>query len=202
MVVRGEGIFLEFDQELLERWTEETGITGHLDDFLLAQQQRILERSGEARLLSAKFVALHTFAHLLIRQLANDCGYGSASLRERIYCEASPGAEPMQGVLIYTASGDSEGTLGGLVRQGKPGRLEYTIARAIHDARWCSADPICLESAGQGSDSGNLAACHGCALLPETSCEEGNRLLDRQSLIGLPTQPALGLWELAMLDAV
>lgn len=200
MVVRGEGIFLEFDLDAIERWMSESGISGHHSTFLRAQEQRILERGGEARTLSPKFVALHTFAHLLIRQLANDCGYGSASLRERIYCETTPGAEPMQGVLIYTASGDSEGTLGGLVRQGEPGRLEYTIARAIHDARWCSADPICLESAGQGSESGNLAACHGCTLLPETSCEEGNRLLDRQSLIGLPTRPEIGLWMRTMRD--
>ena len=100
----------------------------------------------------------------------------------------------MQGILIYTASGDSEGTMGGLVRQGEPGRLEYTIARALYEARWCSADPICYESTGQGSDSGNLAACHGCALLPETSCEEGNRLLDRQTLIGRPEAPDLGFF--------
>ena len=75
----------------------------------------------------------------------------------------------MQGVLIYTASGDSEGTLGGLVRQGEPDRLKAIIERAIRRAQWCSSDPVCIESAGQGSDNSNLAACHGCVLLPETS---------------------------------
>ena len=100
----------------------------------------------------------------------------------------------MQGILIYTASGDSEGTMGGLVRQGKPGRLEATLHRAINRAAWCSSDPVCMESTGQGTDSANLAACHGCCLLPETSCEEGNRLLDRALLIGKADRPKLGYY--------
>jgi hypothetical protein len=100
----------------------------------------------------------------------------------------------MQRLLIYTASGDSEGTMGGLVRQGKPGRLEPTIRRAIQHAAWCSSDPVCIETTGQGADNTNLAACHGCALLPETSCEEGNRVLDRALLIGIPDRPELGFF--------
>ena len=191
-VVRGEGIFIDFRLDALTKWIAESGINAHLESLLQNDMQRQLARNMEMRLLSAKFVFLHTFAHLLIRQLSNDCGYGSASLRERIYCNTSADTEAMQGILIYTASGDSEGTMGGLVREGEPGRLEYTIARALHQARWCSADPICLESTGQGSDNGNLAACHGCALLPETSCEEGNRLLDRQAVVGRPEIPLLG----------
>ena len=84
--------------------------------------------------------------------------------------------------------------MGGLVRQGKPSRLEVTIIRALNHASWCSSDPVCIESSGQGSDNSNLAACHGCCLLPETSCEEGNRLLDRALLIGTPEHPALGFF--------
>jgi hypothetical protein len=90
----------------------------------------------------------------------------------------------MVGVLLYTSSGDSEGSLGGLVRQGKPGRLEKIIINAIKKSSWCSYDPICIESDGQGPESCNLAACHNCALLPETSCENGNRFLDRGLLTG------------------
>jgi hypothetical protein len=78
----------------------------------------------------------------------------------------------MPGILIYTAAGDCEGTMGGLVRQGKPGRFESVLRSALADAWWCSSDPLCGESSGQGTDSLNLAACHACALLPETSCEE------------------------------
>ena len=137
---------------------------------------------------------LHTLAHVLINQLSFDCGYGSASLRERLYCDFTDPSRPMHGFLIYTASGDSEGTMGGLVRQGNPGRLETTLRRALKHAAWCSSDPVCIESKGQGSDNSNLAACHGCCLLPETSCEEGNRLLDRALLIGTPERPALGFF--------
>lgn len=90
----------------------------------------------------------------------------------------------MYGVLIYTASGDAEGSLGGLVRQGESNRLEDTICNAIRNAVWCSSDPVCIQSLGQGPESCNLAACHNCALLPETCCECGNRLLDRGVVVG------------------
>jgi hypothetical protein len=194
IVVRGEGIFVDFAPAAIAEWLRNSGVEKHLETLLKADRARQLERSLDSRVVSPKFILLHSFAHALIRRLANDCGYGSASLRERIYCDGSVDSEPMQGVLIYTASGDSEGTMGGLVRQGEPSRLEYTIQRALHDARWCSADPICYESTGQGTDNGNLAACHGCLLLPETSCEEGNRLLDRQVLVGRPDNGALGFF--------
>jgi hypothetical protein len=144
--------------------------------------------------VSDKFVLIHTFAHLLIRQLSYDCGYGSASLRERIYCDRDDNAEPMQGVLIYTAAGDSEGTLGGLARAGEPGNFEPCIRQAIRSASWCSSDPACVESVGQGTDNANLACCHGCGLLPETSCEEGNRLLDRATIVGKPGELSLGFY--------
>ena len=102
----------------------------------------------------------------------------------------------MAGILIYTASGDSEGTLGGLVRMGTPPALEATLQLALEGASWCSADPVCMElgdHGGQGPDSCNLAACHNCCLLPETACEEFNRFLDRGLLVGTPGNPALGL---------
>ena len=139
---------------------------------------------------------LHTFAHLMINQLTFDCGYGSASLSERLFVSANRTA-PMAGILIYTAAGDSEGTLGGLVQMGHPGYLEPIIWRAIERARWCSSDPVCMElsaSGGQGPDSLNLAACHSCALVPETSCEEFNTLLDRALVVGSISEPQLGLF--------
>ena len=142
--------------------------------------------------VTAKFLLLHTFAHIMINQFSYECGYGSSAIRERIYCDLNSPDEPMNGVLIYTASGDSEGSLGGLVRQGMPGYLEDIVLSALHAAKWCSSDPVCMDSKGQGPDSCNLAACHGCALLPETSCEEGNRLLDRAMLTGTPECPDAG----------
>jgi len=98
----------------------------------------------------------------------------------------------MSGILIYTASGDSEGTLGGLVRQGEPGRLDQTLRAAIANAAICYSDPLCIESNGQGVYSLNLAACHACTLLPETSCEMGNTHLDRGLVIGTPKNPEFG----------
>jgi hypothetical protein len=91
----------------------------------------------------------------------------------------------MNGILIYTAAGDSEGTMGGLVEQGKPDHFEPLLVGSLQDALWCSTDPLCVESHGQGIDSLNRAACHACTLLPETSCEEGNRYLDRVALVGV-----------------
>ena len=131
---------------------------------------------------------------MIINQLSFDCGYGSSSIRERIYCERSSNDLNMYGLLIYTASGDSEGSLGGLVRQGEAGRLEDTIVSAIENASWCTSDPICIQSAGQGPESLNLAACHNCTLLPETCCETGNRLLDRGVVVGTLTEPETGFF--------
>ena len=102
----------------------------------------------------------------------------------------------MAGLLIYTAAGDSEGTMGGLVRMARPDNLRQVFSAALSNARWCSTDPVCMEVGrkGQGPDSCNLAACHGCALLPETSCEEFNRFLDRGLVIGTFDVPDLGFF--------
>ena len=100
----------------------------------------------------------------------------------------------MYGVLIYTASGDSEGSLGGLVRQGAKDHIEDTIRDAVRNAAWCSSDPVCIQSYGQGPESCNLAACHNCALLPETCCECGNRLLDRGTVVGTLDNKSIGFF--------
>jgi hypothetical protein len=195
IVVRGEGIFFEFNPDFLNAWVKETKFVNDRVNSLNAHyNERRIKQGQEERPIRAKFVLMHTFAHVLINQLAFECGYGSASLRERIYCDFSNSSQPMSGVLIYTASGDSEGSMGGLVRQGHHGTFENIIMRALQHAAWCSSDPVCIESNGQGADNTNLAACHGCCLVPETSCEEGNRLLDRALLVGTPTHPEVGFF--------
>ena len=93
------------------------------------------------------FIALHSLSHLLIKQLCFECGYASASLRERLYVDCN---QERSGILIYTADGDSEGTLGGLVRQGESDILPNVIKRALHEASWCSSDPLCIEGENQG----------------------------------------------------
>jgi hypothetical protein len=195
MIVRGEGIFFEFDRDRLDAWLNGASAINHRIEALNGHyRDRRIKQGQEPRPIRPKFVLMHTFAHVLINQLSFECGYGSASLRERIYCDFSDTSHPMSGVLIYTASGDSEGSMGGLVRQAESGTFENIVMGAIQRAAWCSSDPVCIESAGQGVDNTNLAACHGCCLLPETSCEEGNRLLDRAMLTGKPLEPAIGFF--------
>jgi hypothetical protein len=184
IVVKGEGIFFEFRKEKLQEWMENSEIEERVD-LLVRQYNKSIEKRGqEPKDINPRFILFHTFAHIIINQLSYECGYGSSSLRERIYCNLDFKDKEMNGVLIYTASGDSEGSLGGLVRQGLPGNLENIIISALDSAQWCSGDPICMDSKGQGPDSCNLAACHNCTLLPETCCETGNRLLDRVLLVG------------------
>jgi hypothetical protein len=193
--VYGEGIFLELNSDAIDKWiSTELGILRRITPLVAHYNSVRTARQQPHRNITAKFLLLHTLAHILINQLSFDCGYGSASLRERLYCDFTDPERPMHGLLIYTASGDSEGSMGGLVRQGKPSRLEQTLRRALQRAAWCSSDPVCIESNGQGSDNASLAACHGCCLLPETSCEEGNRLLDRALLVGKPGNRELGFF--------
>ena len=193
--VYGEGIFLEVNPVEIAKWTATVStLRPELKELIDNYNRARIARQQPPRNITPKFMLLHTLAHVLINQLSFDCGYGSASLRERLYCDFTDPSRPMEGILIYTASGDSEGTMGGLVRQGKERRLETTLRRAIQHAAWCSSDPVCIESKGQGADNANLAACHGCCLLPETSCEEGNRLLDRALLVGTHEHPELGFF--------
>ncbi|MDE2888244.1 MAG: DUF1998 domain-containing protein [Gemmatimonadota bacterium] len=194
IMVRGEGIFLNLDKDRLATWEQNPGVVERITRLRNDYNEVRQHRGQSKRQFSPKFVLIHTMAHLLINQLCFECGYGSASLRERIYCDEEDPSCSMSGVLIYTASGDSEGTMGGLVRQGEPNRLEQALIRALRTAHWCSSDPTCVESKGQGPDSCNLAACHACALLPETSCEEGNRLLDRAMVVGSPERPEMGFF--------
>ncbi|WP_062389941.1 DUF1998 domain-containing protein [Demequina iriomotensis] len=192
-VVKGEGIYFELDHERLAAWEARVEVQARADLISKQYGQVITDRGGSARDVSPRLVMLHTLAHLLINELVFTCGYSSASLRERLYVSRDDGRD-MGGVLIYTAAGDSEGTMGGLVRMSRPERLKPVFAAALGDAHWCSTDPVCMDAGerGQGPDSCNLAACHGCALLPETSCEEFNRFLDRGLVIGTFDDPSLG----------
>ncbi len=194
-IVYGEGIYLEFDPRLLQEWEVQPEVVRRIEPLNSRYQSVQLNRRLRPRLITPRLVLLHTLSHLLMNQLTFECGYGSASLRERLYISTVQGAE-MAGVLIYTAAGDAEGTLGGLVRMGKPGNLEPLIRRALSKAQWCSADPVCMElgERGQGPDSCNLAACHNCGLVPETSCEEFNRFLDRGVVVGTLERPDLGFF--------
>jgi hypothetical protein len=182
--VYGEGIFLKFRDEVINEWLETVGDN---NNSLLQRYMAARNGTNAGRDVNSAFIMMHTFAHLLIKRLCFNCGYGSSSLRERIYF-SSDNDTRMNGILVYTSSGDSEGSMGGLIRQGREMFLARNILEALEDARWCSSDPVCSEIgriAGQGPDSVNGAACHNCAIVPETSCEEYNCLLDRSTLVNI-----------------
>lgn len=194
--VYGEGIFLELNEAKLRQWEQRNDVQQRVQPLIRQYQMIQQNRRLRDRPIGPRFLLLHSLAHLLMNRLTFECGYSSAALRERLYVSENPRG-PMAGLLIYTAAGDAEGTLGGLVRMGKPGYLEPVIRRAIEGARWCSADPVCMEigaRGGQGPDSCNLAACHNCALVPETACEEFNRFLDRAVVIGELNNNQLGFF--------
>src|SRR5581483_3747091 len=151
--VFGEGLFFEFDEARIREWESRDNVCRRIAELDRRYQQLQQNRRGRLQTITPRFVLLHTFAHLLINRLTFECGYSTAALRERLYVSSLERA-PMAGWLVYTAAGDAEGTLGGLVRMGKAGNLEPVIRRSITKARWCSADPVCMELGehGQGPD--------------------------------------------------
>jgi len=191
--IYGEGVLIRLDEALIRDWERRPEVLERVEDL----ESRRLASGLNASLLqdaaTPRLVMIHTLAHLLMRQLSFDCGYSSASLRERLYCDADP-HRAMAGLLIYTASGDSEGTLGGLAREGSTDRLGKSVVAALRSATWCSVDPICIEAAGQGLGAMNRGACHACSLAPETSCTHMNSLLDRALVIGTPGRPSIGFF--------
>lgn len=188
--LRGEGIFLRFNGAAIESWIEENPGVGQRAAEIDVQSEAIANRRGYARdyRVTPRLLLVHSFAHALIRQISIECGYSSSALRERLYVDEKTEAAPaMNGVLIYTGSPDSEGSLGGLVRLASPELLEPIILRTLQGASWCGSDPVCAETEpGQAGERVSGAACHCCLLLPETACEKFNRELDRTILVGNP----------------
>lgn len=170
----GEGVFFTLDEAWLRRWECSTVLGERAAAFV----ERYLHRDSSMEVeVSPRFLLCHTLAHVLIRRIEAEAGYPAASLKERVYCKT--GNEPMAGVLIYVAVADEEGSLGGLMELARPERFLRLWAGAFDAAKWCSLDPVCSEQEGHGPDLLNRAACHACALVPETSCQYGNVLLDR-----------------------
>jgi hypothetical protein len=183
--VRGEGIFLQFAEKEVLKWLKKNKALEA--EFFDAHRRwrKVRGLEPESGFPGLRFVLLHSFAHALIRQLSLECGYTTASIRERIYSRnAGEEWEPMAGVLIYTAASDSEGTLGGLVSLGEPKPLGRHLDQALEGMKLCASNPLCSEHHPQ-RDSLTLhgAACHACLFAPETSCERGNKYLDRTVLV-------------------
>lgn len=194
--VNGEGVFLRLDEERLREWESRLEVIERVDQLrrnhlaLLADRVRGDTGRVATSPVSPRFVLLHTLAHVLINEWSLDGGYPSSALRERLYA-----SDPMAGILIYTATSDSAGSLGGIVAQGDPERLAATMSSALGRASWCSNDPLCMESEASGVGSVNKAACHACVLLPEISCELNNSFMDRAMLIGTPAGEVPGFFQ-------
>lgn len=162
------------------------GILIELNPLIIAQKlgsdltDRDLINLGNPRSpLSSGGILAHSLAHLLITALADDCGYQLPSIRDRIYDLA----DNRIGLMVYTAEGDSVGTLGGLVAFAQPGKFEQLLDKALETGRWCPQDPVCIERVTDDK-VGIHAACHQCLLLPETCCEKFNSWLDRSTIVG------------------
>ncbi|HUY23677.1 MAG TPA: DUF1998 domain-containing protein [Candidatus Saccharimonadales bacterium] len=183
---RGEGIFLQLKEDRVKTWCETVDDHQRIDALRQAYQRWAHNRgfAADPRFPIARFVLLHTLSHLLIREVSLECGYSSASIRERLYTGTS--GEPAAGILLSTAASDSEGTLGGLVALGEARYLKRLLDQALESAERCSADPLCAEHVPiYPSDVLHGGACHACLFTSETSCEANNRWLDRAVLVDL-----------------
>ncbi|MFE2487098.1 DrmB family protein [Streptomyces mirabilis] len=194
MEVQGEGVFLRLDEDRLCSWEKTVAVAARVERMRTAHQRVLDQRADDpSRAVTSpatpRMVLLHTLAHALINEWSLEAGYPAAALRERLYA-----ADDTAGVLVYTATSDSAGSLGGLVAQGEPEILDRTVRSAVRRAEWCSSDPLCMETEASGAGGINLAACHACVMLPETSCEHNNILLDRALLVGTPEDPHLGFF--------
>jgi hypothetical protein len=186
--VRGEGIFLRIREEAILEWEAKPEVQKLRDEFLAShiawRRLRKIE-PFDGNFPGMRLVFLHSLAHALMRQIVLDCGYSAASIRERLYSRV-PGEDggPMGGILLYTAAPDSEGTLGGLVELGDTLTLGRHMQQALESMRLCASDPLCAEHHPDTTGRGiHGACCHACEFAPETSCEHGNRYLDRSVLV-------------------
>lgn len=193
---RGEGVFLQLDEEAVARWEERVVDSplwhahqqAHRRNFERRFSQTAAQVDPDDRMRPPRYWLLHTLGHVLIRQMAMHSGYGAASTSERIYAWEGAGQRPAAaGLLICTTASDSDGTLGGLVRLSEPQLLASIVRHALHRAARCSSDPVCARrTPADPEDFLHGAACHCCVMASETSCERANRFLDRRLLLDLP----------------
>ena len=172
--VNGEGVFIEFNKETLEKWLGIPSVKALSQRYEECYEEFCNAKGWTLNVKrNATYVLMHTFAHLLIKQMSMASGYSSSAIRERIYF-----SEKMTGILLYTGSADKEGSLGGLVELGNIGKLVPLMEDAFQEALLCTNDPECMSNTPAGNNL-NGASCHSCCMISETACENGNRMLDR-----------------------
>jgi hypothetical protein len=132
------------------------------------------------------YYLLHSLSHLLLTAVSLECGYPTSSIRERVYA-----LEAGYGILLYTGTPDAEGTLGGLIETGR--QIHRHLQAALELGHLCSNDPVCAQHDPQSAHECRFlhgAACHGCLLIAEPSCEQHNDFLDRALVV--PTVEDVG----------
>ncbi len=204
--IRGEGVFIAFNEEKIREWERRRAVAARAERFRRALMVENQNRQDAVPFTSARLIMLHSLAHMLITAISLECGYSASSIRERIYCfrddSADDSAERVRssraGILLYTGTPGSEGTLGGLVEIGR--NLLTHLRRAAEMSLLCSNDPICAQHLPDGPEEGRSregAACHACLLIAEPSCERMNRDLDRTLVVPTvetPDAAFLGAW--------
>lgn len=176
---RGEGVFFQLSETAVNAWLERPGVKGRVDELRDGHARWAEDKKSHQQFVGAPYYLLHSLSHLMIVAIALECGYPAASLRERVY--ALPGS---YGILIHTGSSDSEGTLGGLVQAGR--NLREHLRKALIVGQLCSNDPVCSDHQANNQYEKRFlhgAACHGCLLIAEPSCEHRNDLLDRALVV-------------------
>jgi hypothetical protein len=186
---KGEGIFIQFSRKAFESWLNRNEVQQRgqqlTDGFDRWQEDH---QGTHRKFLGLPYIMLHSFSHLLITAVSLECGYPASSIRERIYALPNIG----YGVLLYTGTTDAEGTLGGLVQVGR--RIQDHVRNALEMGELCSNDPVCSQHEPESLHEHRFlhgAACHGCLLISETSCEQHNDFLDRALVV--PTIDNLGV---------
>lgn len=178
---KGEGVFIQFKTEAIEKWMSRADVQSRGQKLDAGFSCWMHEHQGSHREFPGMpYIMLHSFSHMLITAVALECGYPASSIRERIY--ALPGIG--YGVLLYTGTADSEGTLGGLIQVGR--RIHELIHSAVELGELCSNDPVCAQHEPESTHEHRFlhgAACHGCLLIAETSCEQQNDFLDRAFVV-------------------
>lgn len=192
--VQGEGVLLVLDETRLHEWELSDPVKRRTEVLYKGWERWKNHSKSKLPFPKIRLYLLHSLAHLLMTEVALECGYPASSIRERLYCDSHEAAEPMAGILLMTGTSGAEGTLGGLVEEGR--RLGQHLGRAWDNASLCSNDPVCAHHEPVGLDDRNLegAACHSCLFVPECSCERFNQYLDRALVV-----PTLGHEDVAFL---